>query len=547
MGHPLTAGRAVCRRRRCGRRIPSGRYAELDGRAESIGVKGSLRPVPRRAAKVGACLLSSCFALATGVAGGPAGSVATAGSAAPSSGELAWHGCDTHYLCSTLSVPLNYAVPNGTQVKLAVIELASTSKHPIGDLVMNPGGPGGSGVQFLEGQGFPAALRSSFNLVSFDPRGVNESDPVKCVGTAKLRELAATNPDPVSASQVQAVVNDSKEFDDACAANTGKELLDNVSTLDTARDLDRLRAALGQTKLDYMGFSYGTYLGEVYAEHFPSHIRAMVLDGVVNPALSVATVAAQQAEGFEFNLNAFFSWCATNSTCDGELPQGAAQAYQQLMSSLGSGSVLMAHLKPIYGGDQRVTLGLAETAVLGSLYAKQTWSYLAQAIAEGLQGDGSLVAALAYSYDGLQANGTFANLDAANSAINCLDRPYPKQVSFYQNLASQLAKLAPDFGALSAWSDLGCAFWPLPAQGKQGPVKVKNVPPMLLIGSTGDPATPYPWAQEVAKQIPGSRLLTRDGTGHTGYLYSACVQKWADEYLARLKLPPAGTVCKSGT
>jgi pimeloyl-ACP methyl ester carboxylesterase len=509
-------------------------------------VKGSPRPVARRTGKLGSCVLTSFLVLGTAATWGPvAGAGAASTAAAPST--LAWHACDAHYLCSTLDVPLNYAQPNGAQVKLAVVELASSSKSPIGDLVMNPGGPGGSGVQFLEGQGFPAALRSSFNLVSFDPRGVNESDPVKCVGSAKLRQLAAADPDPVTASQVQAVVDGTKQFDDACAANTSKELLQNVSTLDTARDLDRLRAALGQAELTYMGFSYGTYLGEVYAEHFPSHIRAMVLDGVVNPALSVATESAQQAEGFEFDLNVFFSWCGTNPTCNGELPQGAAHAYQQLMAELSGGSDLMAHLKPMYGGNQRVTLGLAETAVLGSLYTKQTWSYLAQAIAQGLEGDGSLLAALAYSYDGLQANGTFANLDAANSAINCLDRPYPKQVSYYQALASRLAKVAPYFGALSAWSDLGCAFWPIPAQGKVAPVNVKGAPPMLLIGSTGDPATPYPWAQEVARQIPRSRLLTRDGPGHTGYLYSKCVQKWADQYLATLALPPAGAVCKSGT
>jgi len=217
------------------------------------------------------------------------------------------------------------------------------------------------------------------------------------------------------------------------------------------------------------------------------------------------------------------------------------------MGDLEAGDRLLAELKPQYGGTQRVTVGLAATAVLGSLYAKEAWPYLAQAISQGLRGDGSSLAALAYLQDGLQPNGQFSNLAAANTAINCLDRPYPKQVSFYQRLAAQLAKTDPNFGALSAWSDLGCALWPIPAQNRPAPVKVDGVPPILLIGSTGDPATPYPWAEEVAKQIPGSRLLTRDGPGHTGYLYSTCVQRFTDRYLQTLKLPPEGSVCPSGT
>lgn len=499
-------------------------------------------------------LAASAVASALPLTLGMAWASATPASAAPApahtvpqaTAALGWHRCDSHFLCSDVEVPLDYSRPAGARVRLALVELPSTGKHPIGDLVTNPGGPGGSGIEFIEGQGFPPALLSMFNLVSFDPRGIGQSNPVTCVGTAEMRRLAAANPDPVTPSQVATSVQESQAFDRACTQHTSRALLENVNTLDTARDLDLIRAALGQDKLDYMGFSYGTYLGELYAELFPRHIRAMVLDGVVNPALSVSTVAGQQADGFEFDLNAFFAWCPTDKSCRAELPDGAQRSYQQLMGHLTAGGRLIANLRPMYGGTQQVTVGLAATAVLGSLYAQDAWPYLAQAISQGLQGDGSSLAALAYLQDGLQTNGQFSNLAAANTAINCVDRPYPKQISFYQRLAAKLAKTDPNFGAYSAWSDLGCALWPIPAQGQPAPVKIKGAPPILLIGSTGDPATPYPWAREVAKQIPKSRLLTRDGPGHTGYLYSTCVQRWADQYLQTLQLPPRGSVCPSG-
>lgn len=484
-------------------------------------------------------ILASCPPVAA--TPGPGATVAALSS------TLHWRTCDKQYLCSSLSVPLDYSKLGGQHIKIALVELPSTSRHPLGDVVLNPGGPGASGVQFVEQSGFPAGLTSSFNIVGFDPRGVNLSDPVTCVGTAQERALAAVNGDPQTPAEVKTLVQDNKMFDNACLAHTSKALLEHVSTLDTVFDLDRIRAALGQPKLYYLGFSYGTYIGELYAENFPSHIKAMVLDGVINPALSVATETAQQADALEFNLHQFFAWCPTDKTCQSELPQGASTAYSQVGSMLASGHRLIAHLKPEFGGNEVVTSGLLQTAVLGSMYSKDLWPDLAQALAEALEGEGGLIVALAYFYLDVQNNGQFQNVDAANLAINCVDRPYPRNISFYQGLARSLAKADPDFGPLNAWGSLGCAFWPIAAQGKAGPLTIKGAPPILLIGSTGDPATPYVWAQEVAQQIPGSRLLTRDGPGHTGYLFSHCIQRWTNKYLETLALPPVGTVCAPGT
>jgi pimeloyl-ACP methyl ester carboxylesterase len=458
---------------------------------------------------------------------------------------LSWHRCDVHFLCSELSVPVDYADPTGAHLGLALAELPATSAQAIGDLVMNPGGPGASGVQFLETTSFPAALRSSFNLVGFDPRGTGQSDPVSCEDAAGIRNMIALDPDPQTPAQVATVVRTVKAFDRSCAEHTSMSLLENVGTRDTVRDLDLIRAALGQPKLDYMGFSYGTYIGELYAQMFPGHVRAMVLDGTVDPALSSSATVSGQAKGFETDLGDFFAWCPGNKSCAAELPQGAKVAYEKLFQGLAAGDRLMADLPAQFGGPQQVTPGLAETAAAGSLYSDQTWSYLASGIAQGLAGNGYLLAVLAYVFQGMMLNGQFSNLVAASYAISCADRPYLKTVTAYEQLAARLVKADPDFGGISAWSDVACAYWPVPAQGPVAPIHAAGSPPILVIGSTGDPATPYPWAQAVARQLDHAELLTRTGPGHTGYINSTCVQRWTDRYLATLEMPPQGTSCTS--
>jgi pimeloyl-ACP methyl ester carboxylesterase len=485
----------------------------------------------------------TCLVALASVVVGAAAPVSDAAAAAGP--HLVWHRCAVRFRCAGLDVPLDYANQAGGSLTLAVVELPATGSHPVGDLVMNPGGPGGSGVQFLETTSFPSALRASFNLVSFDPRGVGESDPVQCLGASGIRNLIALDPAPGTAAQIAVVVRATKAFDQSCAEHSSMTLLENVSTLDTVRDLDRIRAALGQAKLSYLGFSYGTYLGEVYAQTYPSHVRAMVLDGVFNPALSNNEILEQQAEGFEADLADFFAWCPRDKACSRELPQGAKTAYKLLFEHLAAGAVLIADLPPRFGGVQQVTLGVAGTGVLGSLYSDQTWPDLASAIEQALAGDGSYLAALAYAYDGLMPNGQFANLMAAGTATTCLDRPYPSDVAAYEGLAGPLAKVAPDFGASVAWSDLACAYWPVRAEGRPEAIQAKGSPPILLVGSTGDPATPYSWAQSVAHQLARAELLTRKGPGHTGYFYSTCIEQWVGSYLKTLELPPKNTVCAS--
>jgi pimeloyl-ACP methyl ester carboxylesterase len=453
-----------------------------------------------------------------------------------------------HYQCATLEVPISYSDPGAGNLSIAVVMLPASGAGPVlGDIVTNPGGPGGSGVDFLEqsASGFPASLRSHFNLVSFDPRGVDRSDPVACVSPNRIRQLLGINPAPTTQSQIDTEVSTTKSFDEQCAANTSHLLLENMSTVDAAIDMDQLRVALGQAKLTYIGFSYGTYLGAVYAQLFPTHVRALVLDGAINPDLTNSEIDLEQAEGFEVDLHDFFAWCNTNSKCESELPGGAASDYHRLISSFENGRTLSVPLLSGYGGNYPLDYGVAVTAVLASLYSTQEWPPLAQALQQAIAGNGTDLEEIALDYQGFQPNGSLENIEEANDAVNCLDHPAPKSVSDYVQLGKQFAADAPDFGALEAWGSLACAFWPVPPTGEPEPIHAAGAPPILVVGSTRDPATPYEWAEALASQLDSGVLLTRDGDGHTAYFSSSCVRNWADSYLTTLATPPKGTVCQS--
>jgi pimeloyl-ACP methyl ester carboxylesterase len=457
---------------------------------------------------------------------------------------LVWHTCGT-FQCSTLVVPVSYSDPHDGTLKLAVIELRSTgAPAAAGDVVLNPGGPGASGVQFLQGAAseFPASLRAKFNLVSFDPRGVGESDPVVCASSAGLRHWIALDPDPATPAAVSSLIAAVKAFDRSC--RTPRDVLANLSTAVTARDMDRLRVALGQSKLDYLGFSYGTYLGALYAQAFPSHVGNMVLDGAIDPALGAGPLEIEQADSFEVDLHDFFAWCPTNAICHRELPAGAAVSYGNVIDHLKGGGTLTADLTSALGGVQQATYGVALTGVISSLYTTSYWPYLAEGLAEAASGNGTVLTELAYEYAGFNPNGTAGNLVSANLAVSCLDRPSPPVASL-PALAQQFAKTAPDFGPAEAWGSLACNYWPVAPTGRARAVHLPSSLPILVVGSTHDPATPYAWAKALSSELAGSRLLTRTGDGHTGYFSSTCVQGWVDNYLIGGHRPPEGTVCAS--
>ena len=259
--------------------------------------------------------------------------------------------------------------------------------------------------------------------MSFDPRGVGESDPVVCASPAALRRWIALDPDPGTPAAVSSLIVAVKAFDRSCRMPS--DVLASLSTAVTARDMDRLRVALGRSKLDYLGFSYGTYLGALYAQAFPSHVGNMALDGAIDPALGAAPLEIEQANSFEVDLHDFFAWCPTNATCHQELPAGAAVTYGNVIDRLKGGGTLTADLSSALGGVQQATYGVALTGVISSLYTTTDWPYLAEGLAQAASGNGTVLTELAYEYAGFNANGTAANLISANLAVSCLDRPSP--------------------------------------------------------------------------------------------------------------------------
>ncbi|MGH9062629.1 MAG: alpha/beta hydrolase [Acidimicrobiales bacterium] len=500
----------------------------------------------------------------TSTSGAPAPSSSptpSASTASPSTTALSWHGCGGSFQCATLPVPLDYANPKAGTVDLALVRLpASDPAHRVGDLLVNPGGPGASGVDFVRQQSslFSPALRAHFDIVGFDPRGVGRSDPVRCENGQALASYIDLEPAPSTASGVQALVAASRELAKDCAARSGKALLARVATVDAARDMDRIRAALHDAKLSYLGFSYGTFLGATYANLFPTHVRAMALDGALDPTLTTEQLDLQQAKGFELDLHDFLAHCQSDPSCpllgaaagssaspagSSASPAGssAGAAFDRALARIRSGPPL-----PTGPGSAR-TLGPGEgyLGIIAALYSESTWPVLAAGLAQVLQGDGYILLSLSDAYTQRQPNGTYSNELAANTAINCVDRPSPTDLATYRADAARFARAAPVFGVLEAYSALTCAYWPVPPTGHPHPLTAKGAPPIVVVGTTADPATPYAWAQALAHQLSSAVLVTHVGVGHTAYGDSACVRQAVDAYLIDLTVPKPGLVCHS--
>lgn len=455
--------------------------------------------------------------------------------------KLAWSACDDGFQCATLTVPLDYAHPTGAVVKLPLVRLpAADPAQRIGSLVINPGGPGASGVQYALAakSQFTPTVRARFDIVGFDPRGVGGSVPsLSCLSDAQLTEFFNTPPVPASAAEVAQIVAEDKALAAGCEAHDAA-LLRHISTLDEARDMDVLRAALGDAKLTYLGKSYGTFLGAKYAQLFPTHIRAMVLDGALDPSIGTMQQDLVQAEGFESQLHAFFSWCATQS---GGCPLGTSVSGEDARLVSLEQSV-RSH--PLTYGGRVLGEGLFFDGLAGSLYdPTYGWPDLRVALYDVQNGDAQVMLELSDFLTGRQPNGSYSNLQEANAAINCVDRPSPTSLSTYSADAAAFARQAPDFGAAIAWGSSVCAYWPVPPVEAAAPVRAAGSPPILVVGNTGDPATPYVWAQALARQLAHGVLLTWTGNGHTAYeMGSTCVDDAVDAYLVSLTTSP-GLVC----
>lgn len=456
---------------------------------------------------------------------------------------VSWVACSgdagpAKYQCATVQVPRNPRDPSQGTIGMA-IDRRPASGHKIGSLLVNPGGPGASGIDTLPVlvASMPADLLARFDVVSFDPPGVGRTAPIKCLDSAGLQSYYHVDPEPNTPTGFNTILGADRTFATGCKDRSGPEL-PYVSTVDAAMDMDVLRRDLGDPQLTYLGFSYGTLLGATYADLFPKNVRAMVLDGALDPSLPVIDYLDQQAAGLDGQLHDFFTWCAARANC-GWKPSGDPRAAFESLLSRSRTTPLPAKGTSRTVGPSEVLYGTAVT-----LYNPTNWADLGLALGAATRGDGTYLLDFFDAYTGRQADGSYTNLFEANAAVNCLDTPAP-DVATIQAAAPRAEAIAPIFGLQNLYSELTCSVWPVPATGKVGPLKAAGSAPIVVVGSTGDPITPYQWAQSLASQLQNGILLTRVGDGHTGYRASSCIRTNVDKYLIDLTAPAAGIRCPS--
>lgn len=455
-----------------------------------------------------------------------------------------WSSCDKGTdadQCATIDVPLDWADPAGDTVQLAVARDAATGDDPVGSILVNPGGPGASAIDFLSTVDtiMSAEVRDEYDLVAFDPRGVDRSAPVTCYDGPQMDELTAADFDLTSDAGVQQQEDAWGAFGKACAANTGTEVLAHIDTVTAARDMDVVRALVGDTTLNYLGYSYGTKLGATYAALFPTNVGRMVLDSALDPAIDGDEMSAGQAAGFESALRAYVTDCLAGSRCP--LSGSVDDAMAQIKTMLDT-----THTSPLpTSSGRRLTAPLAFTGIAYPLYSQQAWPQLTIALRGALSGDGTGLLALSDAYYDRADDGTYTtNTTEAFSAISCLDLPATTDVAQMRAKAAEIAQAAPTVGEFFSYSGTLCAQWPVPAVGGLTDYSAQGAPPILVIGTTNDPATPYVWAQNLASELSSGVLLTHVGEGHGVYgLGNQCATSAVDDYLLDGTTPAAGTQC----
>lgn len=457
-------------------------------------------------------------------ANGPSVTSTTAASHDWSPDPLVWGDCDLPRAgeCARLAVPLDWDRPDGAAIELALGRLRATGDS-IGPLLVNPGGPGGSGLEFLAADPVSEQVAERFDVVSWDPRGVGASADLRC--GSEVEPFLALDPEPDDDSE-QAELEDAAAAVAAECAELDGEVLAHLGTQDVARDMEAIRRALGVEQLSYLGFSYGTSIGQEYLALFPDRVRAMVLDGLVDPTLGYADTLIEQARAFDaaFEVNAAGCARAGVDRC-GVADLG--EAYDRVAEAV--------ERTPLPGGERAVGPAELSTAAIQTGYGSQGWQQLGPALAAALQGDGLALWNLAAAYYGI---GDFTSY----AAVVCVDDPPPQGTAAYREFARAAAEAAPRFGAAVANELAVCADWPADARPAPPPVP-DGTPPVLVVGNTGDPATPYRNAVAVAQRLPGSALLTVESDGHTAYLSDPCAGEIVDEYLIDLVLPTPGSVC----
>lgn len=452
-----------------------------------------------------------------------------------------WNSCGD-LDCAEITVPLDWSTPDGDTIEIAVIRHMATD--PIGNLVVNPGGPGASGVDFvrdnIEGVG-TASMREKYNIIGFDPRGTGQSSPVKCLEPKGLDEfLYGVSPYESGSAEDLAWSRASiKKFVDGCAKNTGP-LLGHLDTQSAAKDMDVLRSYLLDDKLDYLGFSYGTLLGATYATLFPDRVGRFVLDGAENPTVSDADKSFNQLKGFELALHNYAADCVTRSECPLDGPTD--RALEQIKAWL-----LDVEDNPVPTSDGRdLNIAGAVTALILAMYSEDYWQYLTQGLNEVKDGNGDTLLRMADFYNDRNDDGTYGtNILEANIAISCLDSRQPADMESMKAENARLAKVGKVFARYWQYGALTCEKWPYPVVTPPADYRAEGAPTIVVIGTTGDPATPFEQAVSLAHDVLADGfLITYEGEGHTAYGRSnSCVDDAVDGFLLDGVLPAKEPVC----
>ena len=445
--------------------------------------------------------------------------------------QLTWKPCAREIVCATVLAPLDYDDPDGTAITLALAKRAATGGRRLGTLFLNPGGPGGSGRNYVAG--FDAAGLEGYDVVGWDPRGVGASTPVRCYGTADYDRFFSVDVSPDDAAEERRLTAETFAFGQACLARSGR-LLEHISTETTVRDLDLLRTLVGDTQLHYFGASYGTKIGALYAQLYPERVGRMVLDGAVN----ISGQSVSQIEGFERALGHFAGWAA--GPANPQQPLGASRtavlaSIQKMLSGLDA--------EPLVVDGRELSQQQGVQGTLNSLYGRDDWPPLLTALAEAGRGDGRKLLELADQGNYRSPDGRYSQINDAFPAIRCLDSQ-ASSVRAAERTAERQAARAPILGPLSG-ADLVCPLWPVASAPKEPRITAEGAAPIVVLGTTGDPATPYENARGMARQLDSGVLVTLEGEGHTAYGQSACVRASVNAYLVGGAVPTDGTRCTS--
>jgi len=457
--------------------------------------------------------------------------------------QVMFEPCGERIFCAEIEAPMDWSDSQSPSVKLALAYRLAEST-PMGFVLFNPGGPGVSGYDWVVNSSEylgTKTLRSNFNILGFDPRGVGKSSAVSCLTDLEYDEFlyGVSGFELGSDEDISAARKSIADFVSKCQENTG-DLLGFVDTVSAAKDMDLMRAVLGEEKLNFLGYSYGSLLGTTYATLFPDRVGRFVLDGAIDPTVSDSEQTLLQIQAFENSLRAFLQNCSLFEDCpfSGEVDKDLKEI-QELLLAL--------ETRPLSTASGReVTVWVAVTGLIMPLYSDSYWQFLSTAFDQAFRGSGDMFLALADTYNDRGADGRYTtNLIAANYAINCLDSRASANLFEMKRQNNALLEVAPTIGRYWQYGGLRCESWPYDVVPKPTGYSALGAPTIMVIGTTGDPATPYSQAQALANQILASGfLVTYNGEGHTIYgRQVSCIDQVVDKFFTTGNLPASDPNC----